>query len=121
MKLNYGKCNYIAMNGKAPTHFPDGTKLKEVEQATYLGGLLTNEAGINAELDSRFSKALTTCHKFKTFLVQNELYIQMENTDLQCNNCGIIGIRIKHTKFDTCNAEKIGRISNERHEVHTQN
>ena len=45
LKLNYGKCNYIAMNGRAHIHFKNGDKLKEVEEAVYLGGVLTNDAG----------------------------------------------------------------------------
>ncbi len=38
LKLNYGKCNYIAMYGKADIKFSNGEKLKEVDKATYLGG-----------------------------------------------------------------------------------
>ncbi len=38
LKLNYGTCNYIAMNGRAHIHVRDGTKLKEVGDAVYLGG-----------------------------------------------------------------------------------
>ena len=68
MKLNYGKCNHIAMYGKADIHFSDPkNKVKEVEKATYLGGTLTSNASRNAELNSRISKALTTCNKLKTF------------------------------------------------------
>ncbi len=65
--LHYGKCNYIAMNGKAHIHFKDLTKVKEVEKATYLGGTLTNTASRNEELNNRICKALVTCNKLKTF------------------------------------------------------
>ena len=67
LKLNYNKCNYIAMNGKAHIHFKNMEKLKEVDKATYLGGTLTNTASRNEELNNRISKALTTCNKLKTF------------------------------------------------------
>ena len=33
LKLNYGKCNYIAMNGKAHIHFSDGKPMKQVDKA----------------------------------------------------------------------------------------
>ena len=35
-KLNYGRCNYIAMNGKAHMPFSDGKPMKQVDEATYL-------------------------------------------------------------------------------------
>ena len=35
LKLNYKKCNYVAMNGKAHIHFSDGKPMTEVEKATY--------------------------------------------------------------------------------------
>ena len=37
-KLNDGKCNYVAMNVEAHRHDEDGTSMKEVDCATYLGG-----------------------------------------------------------------------------------
>ena len=42
MKLNQGKCNFIAVNVRSPpnVHFSDGTKLKQVEQTVYLGGVI---------------------------------------------------------------------------------
>ena len=42
-KLNYKKCNYIAMNGKASIRFKDGTEMQEVESAVYLGGTVNSE------------------------------------------------------------------------------
>ena len=67
LKLNYKKCNYIAMNGKADIHFGDGTKLEEVQSAVYLGGTLTKDGGRAEEIQNRFSKALLTCGKLKVF------------------------------------------------------
>ena len=55
------------MNGKADIHFRNGTKVKEVEDATYLGAKLNNRACREAELNSRFSKALATCGKLNIF------------------------------------------------------
>ena len=38
LRLNYNKCEYIGMNGKAHIHFGNGKPLREVSQATCLGG-----------------------------------------------------------------------------------
>ena len=61
------------MNGKANIHFKNGEKLTEVEEAVYLGGLITNEAGRMNELNSRFGKALQTCNELKTFWYKSKL------------------------------------------------
>jgi len=55
------------MNGKAHVLFQNGMKLEEVENATYLGGNINNEAGRIEELTNRISKALVTCNKLKVF------------------------------------------------------
>jgi hypothetical protein len=55
------------MNGKAHIHFRNGDKLKEVDRAVYLGGVLTNTASREEELNNRICKALLTCNKLKTF------------------------------------------------------
>ena len=44
LKLNYDKCEYIGMNGKAHIHFSNGKPMKEISQATYLGGIISNDA-----------------------------------------------------------------------------
>ena len=67
LKLNYKKCNYVAMNGKAHIHFSDGKPMTEVEKATYLGGEINNNAGRLSELNNRINKALVTCNRLKTF------------------------------------------------------
>ena len=67
LKLNYDKCNYVAMNGKTDIHFSNGQKLKEVDQAPYLGGLICKDASRWRELNNRISKALVTCNRLKTF------------------------------------------------------
>ena len=67
LKLNYGKCNYIAMNGKAHIHFSDGELMKRVDKAMYLGGEITTDAGRWSELNNRMNIALRTCNKLKTF------------------------------------------------------
>ena len=67
LRLNYDKCNYIGMYGKADIKFKDGTKMQEVQEVTYLGGKLTNKASRHVEDLSRINKALQTCMKLKFF------------------------------------------------------
>ena len=67
LRLNYDKCNYIAMNGKAHIHFSDGKPMKQVDKAMYLGGEITTDAGRWSGLNNRMNIALRTCNKLKTF------------------------------------------------------
>jgi len=67
LKLKYNKCEYVKMNGKAHIHFSNGSPMKEVDHATYLGGVITKDAGRWTELNNRINKALITCNKLKTF------------------------------------------------------
>ena len=67
LKVNYGECNYIGMNGKAHIHFIDATAMKQVDKATYLGGETNTDAGRWSELNDPMNVALRTCNKLKTF------------------------------------------------------
>ena len=67
LRLNYNKCNYIGMNGKANIHFGNGKPFKEVDQAPYLGGIICKDASRWQELDNRINKALVACNRLKTF------------------------------------------------------
>ena len=55
------------MGGAADIHFADGTKMERVDQAGYLGGVITEDSNRNTELGSRLSKAIGTCQKLKIF------------------------------------------------------
>ena len=67
LKLNYDKCNCLAMYGKADIKFKDGLNMQEAHEVTYLGGKLTNAASRHAEFLSRIGKALQTCMTFTFF------------------------------------------------------
>eukprot|EP00973_Karenia_brevis_P087575 12142190-Karenia_brevis.AAC.1 len=41
--------------------------MKGVDEATYLGGVLTKTVSREAELNNRFTKAIITCNKLKIF------------------------------------------------------
>ena len=56
LRLNYDKCNYIGMYGKADIKFKDGSKMQEAQGVTYLGGKLTNKASRHVEVLSRIKK-----------------------------------------------------------------
>ena len=55
------------MSGEANTHFGNGKPMQEVPQASYLGGLISNDASRWGELNNKISKALVTCSRLKTF------------------------------------------------------
>ena len=67
LRLNYNKCEYIGMNGKAHIHFSNSKPLREVSQATYLGGIISNDASRWNDLNNRITKALLTCNRLKVF------------------------------------------------------
>ena len=53
------------MNGKANIHFTDGSKLKNDEEAKYLGGVITRRLLTRKELEARISVAFVTAKKLK--------------------------------------------------------
>ena len=55
------------MNTKAAVKFADGTAVKSVEEAEYLGSVMTSKHLTRKELERRLRKALVTCMKLKTF------------------------------------------------------
>ena len=67
LRLNYDKCNYLAMYGKSDIKFRDGSKMQEAQEVTYLAGKLTTSASRHVEVLSRINKALQTCTKLKFF------------------------------------------------------
>ena len=71
LKLNYDKCNYIGMNGKAHIHFSNGKPMKEVARATQLGGIISNDASRWNDFSNRITKALVTCNRL--MLTQMEI------------------------------------------------
>ncbi len=67
MKLNHDKCLTIAMNGIRTPTFTDGTKLKTVDHAKYLGGQITVNVNPRTELNSRISDATVAVKSLELF------------------------------------------------------
>ena len=67
MKLNKEKCLTITMNGNSHTHFEDGTHLKNVLDAKYLGISLEERASNKPDLNARISSTLATITALKFF------------------------------------------------------
>ena len=67
MRLNKAKCEYVGMFGSAQIKFKNGTAVKRVEDATYLGSKITRKADRNTEVVARLSKALNTASRLKCF------------------------------------------------------
>ena len=55
------------MNCKAQVKFKDGTFVKRVQHAMYVGSTITVDASRDAEISNRLSKALTTVRKLHIF------------------------------------------------------
>ena len=67
LKLNYDQCNYVGVNGKAHIHLSNGQPMKEISQATYLGGIISSDASRWNDLNNRITKALIICNRLKSF------------------------------------------------------
>ena len=95
LKLNYKKCNYIAMYCSANIKFADGRKMEETMRATYLGGIITHNVSRNVELNNRISIALGTCNKLKLFWRKTQCSIKWK---LQIYNAIIVA----HLTYGLC-------------------
>ena len=67
MKLNNAKCEVIAMNKSKIVKLKDGTKLKHVKEATYLGGKLIEDTNANTEIQGRISACIPRMKTLDTF------------------------------------------------------
>ena len=67
MKLNNAKCEVIAMNKSNNVKFKDGTKLKHVKEATYVGVELTEDTNANTEIQGRISSCIQLMKALDTF------------------------------------------------------
>ena len=47
LRLNLGKCELLEMNGNQENRFRSGAKMKKVDKAKYIGGILTKKAASN--------------------------------------------------------------------------
>ena len=67
MKLNKGKCELITTTPHANIHFEDGTKIKKVSKATYLGCELGLKTTCREELNKRIATTMITMKKLDLF------------------------------------------------------
>ena len=67
LQLNYGKCELVHNFPHANVHFQDGTPLKRVQEAKYLGCDLNERANIRKELNKRMGKCRTVLQKLHVF------------------------------------------------------
>ena len=68
LKLNRDKCCYIAMNGGTLIKFKDGTRLKRVPEATYLGHQLAQTVNIRHEINYKMKQTLIAWYKLELLL-----------------------------------------------------
>ena len=55
LRLNRGKCELIEMNGTEQICFKNGEDMSKVQQAKYLGGILTKKADAKTEIQARIT------------------------------------------------------------------
>ena len=67
LRLNRDKCSYIAMNGNIIIKFADGTRLKRVNEATYLGHHITQAMDIRHEINHKMHQTLKLWFKLNAF------------------------------------------------------
>ena len=68
MKLNKSKCELITTHPAADVHFADGSKVKKVKEATYLGCQIGIKNTTAQELNKRFVSAMITMKKTRPIL-----------------------------------------------------
>ena len=67
MKLNKAKCEVISTHPNANIHLPDGTRIKHVKHATYLGCDLGIKTSNREELNKRFASTMITMKSLDLF------------------------------------------------------
>ena len=67
LRLNREKCCYVAMNGHNVVKFADGTRLKRVNEATYLGHQITQAIDIRHEINHKMHDTLKVWYKLTSF------------------------------------------------------
>ena len=82
LKLNHDKCHVLAMNGHNCIRFKDGSRMKHVEEAVYLGGILTKHVNIASEVSNRIASAMATWKSLDIFLERNTVQHQKQNSYL---------------------------------------
>jgi hypothetical protein len=67
MRLNEDKCETLAMNGTGQVKFKSGKTMNNVEQATYLGGILHKNLNPQVEIRKRMSATIPIVRKLEVF------------------------------------------------------
>jgi hypothetical protein len=67
LKLNRGKCEYIAMNGEGSIAFTDGTEVNKIKTAKYLSASITDTARIQTDFRARLARARAGMDRLSNF------------------------------------------------------
>ena len=71
LKLNTGKCEMITHQINPNVHPADGTKLRIVEEAKYMGCNLNDTSNYKKEIGKRISNTLVTMKRLNIFWLHN--------------------------------------------------
>lgn len=81
LALNKDKHVLISYNSKKQVKFTDGTPVRQVEEAKYLGCSLNADTDMNREISKRLQKCNTVLQKY-TFLASWQMFTAFSNTSI---------------------------------------
>lgn len=70
LKLNQSKCAAVTTNRRHGIKFRDGTPVPHEEHVTYLGGIVTRNVNVGAEIENRISATMATWRRMHLFFSQ---------------------------------------------------
>jgi len=77
LKLNRGKCEVVA-NMKVDVHFGDGAKVKQVDEATYLGCEINADSDMHREIGKRIGKCMITLKRLDLFWLHGNCNVKVK-------------------------------------------
>ena len=118
LHLNRDKCFYVAMNGDNTIKFRDGTRLKSLTEAKYLGRQMTHNMNVKHEFNCRMLQTLTTWYKLEPFwkAAVCSAKWKLEVYDAIIKNKLLYGLETIHLmqamqeKFNTCQLRGLRKI-----------
>ena len=78
LKLNTGKCEMITNQINPNVHFADGTKLRIVEEAKYLGCNLNDTSNYKKEIGKRISNTIVTMKRLNIFWLHSNCPVKFK-------------------------------------------
>ena len=68
MKLNKGKCEYMAFGGAGKVTFADGAEVERKTEVRYLGCMMNENGDMNKEVGKRIAECTIIMHRLQPFM-----------------------------------------------------